>query len=168
MSRQDAAYWIDLLHLQEHEEGGWYRQLYRSDLLFGQLQLPAAFTGDRYACTHIYFLLSKENFSAFHRIRSDELWHFYSGDALVIYEIDQEGRLIEHLLGADPQAGQSFFTVIRAGSWFASRIADGGEYGLVGCTVAPGFDYEDFELADGQKLSAEFPQHASLIRQLCR
>ncbi len=168
MPSRDSKYWVDTLQLQAHEEGGWYREMYRSELRFDQLQLPASFTGDRYACTHIYFLLSKENFSAFHRIRSDELWHFYSGDALVIYEIDPDGQLVEHLLGPDIPSGQSFFTVIRAGSWFASRVADGGEYGLVGCTVAPGFDYEDFELADGAKLSAEFPQHASLIRRYCR
>src|SRR5882724_7737274 len=103
MSKYKADYWIKELHLQQHIEGGWYSEIYRSSLIFNKSNLPITFDGDRNACTHIYFLLEKKGFSAFHRIQSDELWHFYAGDALIVYEINESGQLIEHLLGNDPE-----------------------------------------------------------------
>ncbi|MDP4261950.1 MAG: cupin domain-containing protein [Bacteroidota bacterium] len=166
MANYSADYWIKKLHLQQHIEGGWYSEIYRSALVFNKTQLPAVFNGDRNACTHIYFLLEKKGFSAFHRIQSDELWHFYAGDPLIIYEIDKTGQLNQHLLGNDLEKGQSLFCIISAGNWFASKVADGGEYGLAGCTVAPGFDFKDFELAERKNLSDSYPQHDELIRQL--
>lgn len=168
MTRPTAGFWKQYLQLTEHIEGGAFSEVYRSPLVFSQSQLPEKFNGSRAACTHIYFLLEKGQFSAFHRIRCDELWHFYSGDPLVIYEIDENGSLEEHLLGNDPEAGQSFFCVIKGGNWFASKTAGDGEYALVGCTVAPGFDFADFELAEKEKLQQAFPQHAEIIAQLCR
>jgi uncharacterized protein len=162
----NAEYWINHLQLTKHIEGGWYNEVYRSSLVLNKHQLPASFSGERNSCTHIYFLLQKHGFSAFHRIKSDELWHFYAGDTLIVYEIDSSGKLIEHLLGHELEKGQSFFCVINAGNWFASRSAPGSEYALVGCTVAPGFDFEDFELADRKSLSNVYPQHADLINQL--
>ncbi|PZR24663.1 MAG: hypothetical protein DI535_21280 [Citrobacter freundii] len=163
-----AQTWIKHLQLNQHVEGGWYSEVYRSTLTIPQQALQPDFPGDRSASTHIYFLLEKNNFSAFHRIKSDEIWHFYNGDPLIIYEIDQQGKLTEHLLGQDPIAGQSLCCVIKAGNWFASKVADGGDYGLAGCTVAPGFDFVDFELAEKEKLSQLFPEHAGLIHSLCR
>jgi len=162
----NAEYWINHLQLTKHIEGGWYNEVYRSTLVLNKQQLPASFSGERNSCTHIYFLLQKHGFSAFHRIKSDELWHFYAGDTLIVYEIDSSGKLIEHLLGHELEKGQSLFCVINAGNWFASRSAPGSEYALVGCTVAPGFDFEDFELADRKSLSNVYPQHADLINQL--
>lgn len=159
----DAAYWIKTLQLTPHVEGGAFRETYRSNLKLPASALPSAFAGERHACTHIYFLLKKENFSAFHRIRSDELWHFYAGDPLIVYEIDEKGNLKEHKLGHG-----SFQTVISAGSWFGSRVAEGGNYSLVGCTVSPGFDFNDFALADREQLSALYPQHKELITALTR
>lgn len=165
MAHHSAQSWIEHLQLNRHVEGGWYSEVYRSSLV-----LPAtpAFNGERSASTHIYFLLEKENFSAFHRIKSDEIWHFYSGDPIVVYEIEASGDLKEHLLGNDPAARQSLCCVIKANNWFASKVATGGEYGLAGCTVAPGFDFADFELAKKEKLQKEFPQHKELIGSLCR
>jgi predicted cupin superfamily sugar epimerase len=168
MTRIPADFWKQHLQLKFHIEGGWYSEVYRSDLFFSKTQLPTTFSGDRAACTHIYFMLEKGNFSAFHRIRSDELWHFYSGDPLIIYEINKAGMVQEHLLGSNPQLGQSPFCVIKAGNWFASKVADNGEYGLAGCSVAPGFDFADFEMARKEELLVEFPQYAELIIQLCR
>ena len=165
---RSAQTWIQQLGLQQHVEGGWYREVYRSPLSFQDDHLSASFTGPRSACTHIYFLLEKGNFSAFHRIRSDELWHFYDGDPIIIYEIDDAGKLKEHLLGNDPEMSQSPFCMIPAGSWFASRVADEGAYGLVGCSVSPGFDFADFELATRTDLTHQFPQHVGLIQALCR
>jgi predicted cupin superfamily sugar epimerase len=166
--RPDAAYWIDKLQLTRHVEGGAFREIYRSELVIPRHSLPLFFQGDRSASTHIYFLLSNGEFSAFHRIAADELWHFYSGDQLLVHEITHSGRLVTHRLGSDPDNEESFFAVIRGGSWFASTLANGGEYALVGCTVAPGFDFSDFELAERDALAAQYPEHEELIRKLTR
>lgn len=168
MAIAPASYWIEHLQLNSHVEGGWYAEAYRSSLSFTEEQLPAAFKGSRAACTHIYFLLEKEQYSAFHRIQSDELWHFYQGEPLSIYEIDTSGVLTEHRLGNDPQQGHSLFCMIKAGSWFASRVVKGSNYALVGCTVAPGFDFADFELAKEEALLKQYPQHQHIIKGLCR
>jgi len=166
MTRHKAAYWIEHLQLKQHIEGGWYTEVYRSELVLQKEQLPVSFSDPRNICTHIYFLLEKNGFSAFHRIKSDELWHFYAGDPLVVYEIDRSGEMIEHLLGNETEKNQSLFCVIRKGNWFASKVVHGGEYGLAGCTVSPGFDFNDFELAEKQSLSNAFPRYADLIADL--
>ena len=166
--RPDATYWLNKLQLTNHVEGGAFREVYRSELVIPRHSLPLFFQGNRPAATHIYFLLCKGQFSAFHRIAADEAWHFYSGDALLVHEITHSGRLVTHRLGSDPENGEAFFTTVGAGSWFASVLADGGEYALVGCTVAPGFDFADFELADREMLTARHPEHAELIRRLTR
>lgn len=168
MTPPGAAYWIKHLQLTQHIEGGWYNEVYRSALAFQKEQLPASFNDKRNCCTHIYFLLGKHGFSAFHRIKSDELWHFYAGDPLVVYEIERSGELIEHSLGNDIEKGQSLFCVIKAGNWFASKVAGDGEYGLVGCTVSPGFDFNDFELAEKNNLIKDYPHHADLISRLTK
>lgn len=167
MPRSSAEFWITHLNLSKHIEGGYFSEVYRSLLSFDTEALPKEFSGNRNICTHIYFLLEKGQFSAFHRIRSDELWHFYSGDPLIIYEIEKNGALTKHLLGNDPQSGQSLFCVIKTGNWFASKVANGSEYALAGCTVSPGFDFADFELAKKEELLAKYPAHAELITRLC-
>ncbi|HXB93733.1 MAG TPA: cupin domain-containing protein [Puia sp.] len=161
-------YWIEHLQLTPHIEGGAFRECYRSGLTIPQASLPLFFQGDRSVATSIYFLLAAGQFSAFHRIASDELWHFYYGDTLLIYEIGHNGRMVEHRLGSNPQNDESFQTVVRAGSWFASVPAPGSEYALVGCTVAPGFDFADFELADRAALIGQYPDHAGVIQRLSR
>lgn len=167
-TKPDGAYWINKLQLTQHVEGGSFREVYRSALTIGQSCLPGSFGGERNIATSIYFLLEQGQFSAFHRIASDECWHFHYGDLLLIYEITIAGELIIHKLGADPEEGAQFQTMISAGSWFASVPAEGSEYTLVGCTVAPGFDFADFELADRKQLMYEFPEHAAIIRDLTR
>lgn len=166
--RPDASYWIKKLQLTQHVEGGAFRETYRSELTIPRTILPLFFQGDRNTSTSIYFLLASGQFSAFHRIASDEVWHFYFGDPLLVHEIGHNGRLITHLLGTNPEKGESFQTVVKAGSWFASVPAPGSEYALVGCTVAPGFDFADFELADRVTLSQQYPEHAELIQELTR
>lgn len=163
-----ASYWIEKLGMESHVEGGAFVEIYRSPLIHKKENLPDTFNGDRTIATAIYFLLQKGQFSAFHRIASDEIWHFYAGDPIEIFEINNKGELIRHVLGDDPELGHDFVRVIPAGSWFASRVIEGGMYGLAGCTVSPGFDFEDFELADAKKLAGEFPQHTVLINSLCR
>ena len=159
---------IEKYNLQPHPEGGWYCQTYKSSESIDAHSLPARFGGRRAFSTAIYFLLEKGNFSAFHRIKSDECWHFYAGDALHIYVIHQNGRLEIISLGGDPDKGQTFQYIVPANSWFASRPAPGSEYCFVGCTVSPGFEFKDFELGNGEILANEYPQHEEIIRQLCR
>jgi uncharacterized protein len=163
-----ADYWINKLQLNAHIEGGAYTRTYCSDLTISQTHLPPGFHGARPASTAIYFLLKKDQFSAMHRIASDELWHFYYGDPLIVYEIDPAGNITEHLLGNNPENNENFQCVVKAGSWFGSKTKEAGEYSLVGCTVSPGFDFADFELRERDALLQLYPQHQAIIQMLTR
>jgi len=165
---KSAKYWIDKLGLISHPEGGYYRETYRATLSIAREALPPQFTGPRLVSTGIYFLLERENFSAFHRLRSDELWHFHAGGPLVVHVIEEDGCYSEILIGNNPEAGETLQAAVRAGCWFASRVQDPDSFALVGCTVAPGFDYEDFELGKRSELVSLYPQHRKLIEQLTR
>ncbi|MEJ0107123.1 MAG: cupin domain-containing protein [Bacteroidota bacterium] len=169
MSR-NASFWIGRLNLTKHIEGGWFSEIYQSELLLQSSQLPSNFPAGstRHSCTHIYFLLEKNQVSALHRIKSDELWHFYAGDPLIVYEIESPGTLTKHILGNDPEQDQQLFSVVKARSWFGASLPPGSEYALVGCTVSPGFDYADFEFASKETLINLYPQHAELIKSLTR
>ena len=151
-----------------HPEGGYYKETYRSAEWIPQHGLPNRFEGNRYFGTAIYFLLDQGNFSAFHRIKSDETWHFYAGQALEIFVLQDNGELQIIQLGNQIQQGETFQATVPAGAWFASRPGPHTSFSLVGCTVAPGFDFADFELAKAEELVKLFPQHASMIRELCR
>ncbi|GAV20185.1 hypothetical protein MMIC_P1149 [Mariprofundus micogutta] len=158
---------IQSLALQEHPEGGWYREVYRSDESIPLIGLPERFDGERAFCTSIYFLLSGEDFSAFHRIKQDELWHFHDGDRLTVHVIDRAGNYCEKKLGRNSEQGETFQQVVEAGDWFAASVPSGG-YALVGCTVAPGFDFADFEMPSRDALQALYPQHSNIIKRLTR
>ena len=168
VSQQDAKYWIEKLGLEAHPEGGYFRQTYRAEMMIARDALPAGFAGARAASTAIYFLLGGENFSAFHRLRSDEVWHFYAGSPLVVDVIDLEGKHSSIRLGNDFEAGQAFQAVVPAGCWFASHVADWKSWALVGCTVAPGFDFADFEMGKRCELVREYPEHRTVIERLTR
>src|SRR5262249_11990718 len=144
------------------------RQTYRSPLMIGQQGLPSQFNGARAACTAIYFLLQSDEFSAFHRLKADEIWHFYAGGPLTVHLIDPEGRHRAMVLGGNFDQGESFQALGKAGCWFGSQPRDGKNFALVGCTVAPGFEFEDFELARRDELIRRYPQHRALIEQLTR
>lgn len=163
-----AEHWKKTLQLMQHVEGGSFRETYRAPLVIDHEALPEGFAGARNASTAIYFLLEDGDFSAFHRIAADEMWHFYDGQPLHIYEIKPDGSLHVHRLGRDVGQGEQLQLVIPAGSWFASSVEETGGFALVGCTVAPGFDFADFELAEREILSKQFPQHAGLIALLTR
>lgn len=156
------AYWIETLDLCPHPEGGYFRETYRSSEEIAHGALPARFSGARAFATAIYFLLPGDAFSAFHRIRADELWHFHAGAALTIHLIAPGGDYRALMVGPDGP----FQAVVPAGCWFGAEAA--GAYALVSCTVAPGFDFDDFELADRQALSDAYPQHRALIERLTR
>ncbi|TNE82371.1 MAG: cupin domain-containing protein [Bacteroidetes bacterium] len=163
----DAQGYITKLGLISHVEGGAFKEVYRADAKAVYPELMGH-SKERNLCTSIYFLLQHGEFSAFHRIKSDELWHHYDGAVLHIYEIKPSGELGVHRLGKDLANGEQMQTWIAAGSWFASRCELENNFALVGCTVAPGFDFEDFDLAQAAELTQAFPEHAALITTLCR
>jgi predicted cupin superfamily sugar epimerase len=157
---------IDRLGLQPHPEGGYFRETYRASESVAASGLPRRFNGERSISTAITFLLEAGQCSRLHRIRSDEVWHFYAGDPLIVVEIDAAGCLKTARLGGDLAAGAVYQHVVPAGVWFGAAPAEGGRFALVGCTVAPGFDFADFELADRAELLAEYPMHRDWIRRL--
>jgi uncharacterized protein len=159
---RDADYWIGRLGLSPHPEGGFYRVTYTADLTLDKSALPSRFQGDRAASPAIYFLLDGGDFSAFHRIAADELWHFYAGSTLIVHVIDPEGHASELSLG------EEFQGVVKAGCWFGARVKDPMGFALVGCTVAPGFAFADFELAKRADLVRAYPAHRELIEALTR
>lgn len=162
----EIGHLIKTLHLKPHPEGGYYAETYRSgDSL---VLLPGRYPAPRTASTAIYFLLPAGTFSAFHRIQSDEGWHFYQGQPLRIHMLLPDGTYQYHDLGPDLVAGQTFQYFVPHGTWFASEPIDKEGYSLVGCTVAPGFDFEDFEMAKAAELKEQFPTYSRLITRLCR
>ena len=165
---KSAQYWIEKLNLIAHPEGGYYRETYRAELSIPKQGLPPQFTGPRLVSTAIYFLLEGENFSAFHRLLSDELWHFYAGSPITVHVIEPDGGYSEIRLGSDPDAGEVLQAAVKAGRWFASRVRLPKTFALAGCTVAPGFDFADFELAKRAELVRLYPQHRKLIESLTR
>ena len=148
-----ARQWIERLRLQEHPEGGWFVESFRDDRVIEA----------RSASTAIYFLLEKDKPSHFHRIQSAEMWHFYAGDPLVVHQLRVDTGYQTHMLGSSWGRGEGFQAVVPAHSWFAAESL--GDYSLVGCTVAPGFEFADFELAEQEPLCDQFPDHHDLIRK---
>lgn len=163
-----AAALVRSLNLARHPEGGWYRETYRSPLTIPVAALPDSFGGERSVCTAIYFLLERGDISALHRIKSDELWHFHAGAALTIHVFTPAGECRQIGLGSNIGAGESFQAMVPAGCWFGAEISAGGDFSLVGCTVAPGFDFDDFEMAAGEQLARIYPDHGEVIRRLTR
>ena len=159
---------IAALGLQAHPEGGFFRETYRSDQTMEVTPAGDGVVVRRSVCTGIYFLLEQGDFSAFHRIKSDEMWHFYAGQALEVLELTATDELRRTRLGPDILQGDVPQYVVLADSWFAARVAAGGAFALVGCTVAPGFDFADFCLARRAALLADFPQHSQIITELTR
>ena len=152
--------------LQPHPEGGYYKEVYRSEIVIGKDALPERFNGDRSIATSIYFLLEENDFSAFHKIKSDETWHFYAGDKLEVYIILPEGELEIIQLGSNIAKDETFQFTVPADCWFASKPAVASKFCFVGCTVYPGFDFADFKMAERNALLQNYPQHAPVIQML--
>jgi predicted cupin superfamily sugar epimerase len=163
---KDADYWIAKLGLADHPEGGHFRETYRSNQVVNGTSLPDTYGGARSFSTSIYYLLKGKEVSRLHRIKSDELWHFYTGSSLTVHAIGDDGDYSTVVLGSDPERGEVFQAAIQAGSWFGATVDDPASYSLVGCTVAPGFEYADFELADRGGLLKTYPQHRRVIERL--
>ncbi|WP_257287567.1 MULTISPECIES: cupin domain-containing protein [unclassified Endozoicomonas] len=165
---KDANGWIEALSLQPHPEGGFFRETYRSDEVVARDSLPDRFSGERNFSTAIYYLLEGNDFSAFHRIQQDEIWHFYDGASLTIHVIAPDGNYCAAILGRDIYNGEVPQFVVTAGCLFAVEVNDSSSFVLSGCTVAPGFDFADFEMPSATQLLSHFPQHAALIERLTR
>lgn len=157
---QDATYWIEKLQMTAHPEGGFYKETYRSD---AQIETPS---GLRNISTAIYFLLQNEQKSHFHRIKSDEQWFHHLGETLEISYIFNN-QLHQIYLGNNPENGEVLQATIPANTWFASRLKSGSGFGLVSCTVAPGFDFNDFEMAEKADLLSHYPVLQDIIEEMC-
>jgi uncharacterized protein len=163
---KDASYWIETLNLLPHPEGGYYKEIYRSaDQIPGNTL--SHFPEKRNVCTSIYFLLGPNDISHFHKIKSDELWFHHAGDAIQIHCLSSEGHTVLEL-GPDTANGAALQHVIPAEYWFASHVKPGGDFALVSCVVAPGFDFADFEMAQLDSLLQTYPEHQEIIERLTR
>ena len=154
---------IGRFELRPHPEGGFFRETYRS-----AARVSREGAGEtRSASTAIYYLLCDGAHSAWHRIKSDEVWHFYAGEPLLVHVLDETGKLMTHRLG-NPliHPGAVFQAVVSAGLWFAAECEEPATFALAGCTVAPGFEFSEFELADIDALCSAYPAHAGFITRL--
>ena len=159
---------ISLLQLEQHPEGGYYKETYRSDGLIKEENLGKNFSGSRNYCTGIYFLLTSDTFSAFHKINQDEMWHFYQGSSIKIHMISDTGTYSNVTIGSDLKSGYLPQFVVPANFWFAAEVLDENSFSLVGCTVSPGFDFKDFNLPSQDYLISEFPEHSDIIKKFTR
>jgi len=170
---------IQKLGLKPHREGGWFAEVWRAPERLAVNALPPRYCGARSLSTAIYYLITPESFSRLHRLRSDELFHFYLGDPVefLLLEPEGAGRIAQGtrqhgdgrtvIVGPDVMAGQVPQLVVRRGTWQGARLVAGGKFALLGTTMAPGFEYDDYEEADAASLAKEYPARAALIRALC-
>lgn len=162
---KNAQYWVEKLNLKKHPEGGYYRENYRCLDTVNNDNFLSRYNGQRNASTAIYYLLCNDEFSGFHRLESDEIFHFYSGSSLTVHIINPQGDYQAIKLGNNPEENEILQLVIPRDSWFASAVSEPNSYSLIGCTVAPGFDFRDFTLGKKQDLMAIFPQHQAIIEK---
>lgn len=164
----DSVDWINELGLEPHPEGGFFREVYRAEEKVNSKNLPACFGGDRSLSTAIYFLLRNPDVSVFHRLKQDELWHFYDGDPLTVHIIKPSGEYLAGRLGKTLKSGHVPMVVVRAGWLFGAAVDVPGGWTLAGCTVSPGFEYCDFDMPGRSELLNLYPEHADIINKLTR
>lgn len=156
MTANEVIKKLDLRPLPE--EGGYYRETYRSDA--GQVEAKTFginADSNRVISTGIYYLVVPESFSALHRVRSDEMFHFYAGDAAEMIQIDEQGNIERITIGSNIGAGEIPQVLVRRGVWQGLRLKAGGKWALMGTTVAPGFEFEDFEVGNREEMINQFP-----------
>ena len=159
---------INQLNLQPHPEGGYFKETYRSEGVINKSNLGIEFSGARNYATAIYFLLTSDTFSAFHRIKQDEIWHFHKGSPIKLHIISAKGDYTNVIIGNNLEHDELPQYVVKANDWFAAEVIENNKYSLLGCTVSPGFDFKDFELAKEKALSKMYPQHQNIISRLTR
>jgi predicted cupin superfamily sugar epimerase len=159
---------IERLGLQQHPEGGYFRETYRSDEMIEKDALPKRYAGNRKYGTAIYYLLTKDAFSTIHRIKTDEIYHFYLGDPVELVQLLPDGSGRVTMLGNDIASGAHVQTVVSRGTWHGARLAEGGKYALLGTTVSPGFEFADFEIGHRTDLVRSYPSFRDCIIALTR
>lgn len=147
------------LDLRPHPEGGFYKEIYRSDLGVNTA------SGERSIMTSIYFLLTSDNISKFHQIKSDEMWFYHEGSPLTVHVIDENGQYEKIKVGPVDEKNKPQ-QMVPAGSIFGSTVDENDSYALVSCVVSPGFDFEDFRLFSKEELLVKFPEHEEIIKML--
>lgn len=157
---------IEKLDLQPHPEGGYFKETYRSKGEINTELFDSKYNGNRNYSTCIYFLLTSDRFSAFHKVNQDEIWHFYDGAPIRLHVISETGTYSEHRIGRNFSKGETPQLVVPGNHWFAAEVVKKDSYSLVGCTVAPGFDFDDFTLPSRKELIDQFPQHVEIISKL--
>ncbi len=158
----------ELLRMRPHPiEGGYFSETYRGSPVVPQ-SLLRGYPGDRAISTAIYYLLTPDTFSAMHRVRGDEMFHFYLGDPVEMLHLRADGGGEVIVLGQDIAAGMRLQHTVPGGVWQGSQLRAGGKYALLGTTMAPGFEYEDYETGKRRELSAQFPQYSALVAALTR
>jgi predicted cupin superfamily sugar epimerase len=159
---KNAQYWIERLELVRHIEGGFYRQIYAS-------KKQCKEHGNRDLATCIFYLLDGNDFSAFHKINGDEIWHFFIGSSLTIYILNEKDSKLKIVkLGKDWDKGENLQVIINEGNWFAAEVNDKSAFTLVGCTVIPGFEFKNFKLAEKKSLLLKFPSYKRIIEKLAK
>jgi len=145
--------------LKPHPEGGYYLEIFRSDI-----QVASSNNKSRSACTSIFYLLNDQEKSHFHRLSADELWFYHFGEAIEIIQVTESGYAERIMLGSRFDHGEQLQATIKANTWFAARVKDGRGFGLVSCVVAPGFEFIDFELGKRDELTSTYPKISDLIK----
>ena len=166
----DADSIIRLLNLRPlPQEGGYFGETHRAKRVIAESALGSEYSGDRNASTAIYFLITSQEYSALHILPSDEVFHFYLGDPVEMLQLHPDGTANIHFLGTDLLANMRPQVVVAGNTWQGCRLRPGGQFALLGCTVAPGFDFRDFRVATSavvDELATRFPAHATMIREL--
>ena len=167
MNTEDRIKFLtEALDLRKHPEGGYFKEVYRSKDIIPKSALSPTFSGDRNCGTSIYFLLTSASFSSFHKIRQDETWHFYEGSSIALHVISPEEAHSMVKVGSQLNAGDKYQFTVPAEHWFAAKIIEEDSYALVGCTVSPVFDFDDFTLGNRQELVSLYPEHSAIIESL--
>ena len=162
MKRNNADYWIEKLSLEKHIEGGYYKQIYHSEKQCKEYN-------NRNLATSIFYLLNGNEYSAFHKINGDEIWHFFIGSSLTIYIINEASSELKiEKIGPNLDKQEHLQLVIQEGDWLAAEVNDKSSFTLVGCTVIPGFDFKYFEIAKRNSLIYKFPRFKRIIEKLTK
>lgn len=166
MNQQDPQYYISKLGLEPHPEGGYFKRTFESQGQITDQELTVDFEGKRMLYTSIYFLLTSNDVSHFHRLQSDELWYYHAGSPLSVHMIDENGEYTEHKLGLHLEKGEVPQVLVPKNTIFGSSVKDRETFSLVGCMVSPGFEYQDFELFTQEELLLKYPQHKEIIMKI--
>ncbi len=164
---ETADYLIQHLNLKPHPEGGFFSEVFRSNITVSLDGLPYGYSGNRRVATSIYFMLRSEDISKMHRLKSDELWYFHSGSSVRIFIIDQEGKKHTRILGSRYEKAEEFCVHIPMGNIFAAEVLEADSYSLMSCVVAPGFEFDDFEMFNKVDLIQAYPKYAELFERFC-